>query len=125
MPMVDLVEDDKGGHEPIKDGKPALNTDGGILNHSKGMEGAECPIVMPNSLRMPTTKEETIKAANVIKDARVSTVGEGSTLNEDGGEAIKDASAGTLKECAHGYPGGKGCYLCDSDHPYRKAGGAV
>src|SRR5215218_156171 len=98
MPMVDLVEDDKGGHEPIKDAKAALNTDGGILNHSEGVEGAEWPIVMPNSLRMPTHRKETIKAANVIKDARVSTVGEGGTLNEDGGAAIKDASAGTLKE---------------------------
>jgi len=123
--MVDLVEDDKGGHELIKDAKVALNTDGGILNHSEGVEGAECPIVMPNSLSMPTHRKETIKAANVIKDARVSTVGEGSTLNEDGGEAIKDASAGTLKECAHGYLDSKGCYLCDSDHPYRKAGGAA
>src|SRR5829696_2061008 len=76
VPMVDLVEDDKGGHEPIK-------------------------------------------------DARVPKVGEGGTLNEDGDEAMKDAKAGTLKESAHGYPDGKGCYLCASDHPYRKAGGAV
>ncbi len=22
--------------------------------------------------------------------------------------------------CSHGYPGGKGCYLCDPDHPYRE-----
>src|SRR5215210_249888 len=103
----------------------ALNTDVGILNHNEGMEGAEYPIYKPNSLRMPTTIEEPIKDANVIKDARVPTVGEGGTLNEDGGETIKNAKAGTLKECAHGYPDGKGCYLCDSDHPYRKAGGAV
>src|SRR5215218_8740251 len=125
MPMVDLVEDDKGGHELIKDAKTALNTDGGILNHSEGVEGAAYPIVMPNSLRMPTHRKETIKGANVIKDARVPRVEEGGTRNEDGGEAIKNANRGTLAGCGHGYLGGKGCYLCDSDHPYRKAGGAV
>src|SRR5215217_7378050 len=75
LSMVDLVEDDKGCHEPIK-------------------------------------------------DAKVPTVGEGGTLNYGGGETIKDAKAGNLKECAHGYLGGKGCYLCDSDQLYRKAGGA-
>ena len=117
--MVDLVEDDKGGHELIKDAKVALNTDGGILNHSEGVEGAECPIVMPNSLSMPTHRKET------IKDAGVSTVGESGTLNDDGCETINNANAGTLKECDHGYSDGKGCYLCDSDHPYRKAGGAA
>ena len=123
--MVNLVEDDKGCHEPIKDAKTAINIDGGILNHSEGVGGTEYPIGKPDPLRMPTSREETIKAANVIKDARVPTEGEGGTLNEDGGEAIKNANAGTLKECGHGYPDGKGCYLCDSDHPYRKAGGAV
>ena len=50
--MVDLVEDNKGGHEPIKDAKLALNTDGGILNQSEGVGGAEYPIDKPNSLRM-------------------------------------------------------------------------
>jgi hypothetical protein len=123
--MVDLVEDDKGGHEPIKDAKLALNTDGGILNQSEGVGGAEYPIDKPNSLRMRPHRKETIKDANVVKDARVPIVGEGGTLNEDGGKTINNANAGTLKECAHGYPDGKGCYLCDSDHPYRKAGGTV
>jgi hypothetical protein len=31
---------------------------------------------------------------------------------------------GHLGECIHGLPGGKGCYLCDSGHPYRKNGRA-
>ena len=25
----------------------------------------------------------------------------------------------------YGYPWGKGCYLCDPDHPYRAKGGTV
>jgi hypothetical protein len=61
----------------------------------------------------------------VICSTSLPTIEEGGTLNEDGDEAIKNTNLGTLKECAHGYLGGKGCYLCDSDHPYRKAGGAV
>jgi hypothetical protein len=28
-------------------------------------------------------------------------------------------------ECGHGYPRGKGCYLCDPHHPYRKKEGTV
>lgn len=29
-------------------------------------------------------------------------------------------SGATAEDCIHGYPGGKGCYSCDPDHPYRK-----
>jgi hypothetical protein len=28
-------------------------------------------------------------------------------------------------ECGHGYPRGKGCYLCDPSHPYRLEQGGV
>ena len=28
-------------------------------------------------------------------------------------------------QCSHGYPRGKGCYLCDPDHSYRKKGSVV
>ena len=27
---------------------------------------------------------------------------------------------GDLPECGHGYVGGKGCFLHDPDHPYRR-----
>ena len=26
-----------------------------------------------------------------------------------------------LVRCIHGFPNGKGCYLCDADHPYRRS----
>jgi len=120
LPMVDLVEEDKRCHELIKDAKSALNKDGGILNHSEGVEGTEYPISKPDSLRMPPAEEEPIKDAKVIKDARVSTLENGGTLNQSGSKSIKYASLGNLEECTHGYLGGKGCYLCDPDHPYRK-----
>ena len=103
LPVVELVEDDKGCHDSIKDAKASSNKDGGILNHRRGVEGIESRINKPHSLRMPTAEDKPIKDANTIKDARVLTVEE----------------IGTLKECIHGYPRGKSCYLCDPDHPYR------
>lgn len=73
---------------------------------------------------MPTTVEEPIKDANPIKDATMPTLGKVGNLNQEDEETIKTANGGILKECSHGYEGGKGCYLCDPDHPYRKNGGA-
>ena len=51
---------------------------------------------------MPTTGNEPIKDANLIKDARVPTIGDVGTLNHDEAETIKDANSGSLKECIHG-----------------------
>jgi len=42
---------------------------------------------------------------------------------QDGHTPLKQ-NGGHLEECGHGYPGGKGCYLCDADHPHRKNGSA-
>ena len=109
----------------IKAAKSALHKDGGILNHNEGVEEAEYLIGKPDSLRMPTTREEPVKDAKPIKDARLPTLENGGTLNQDGGETLKNANRGTLKECSHGYSGGKGCYLCDPNHPYRKKEGVA
>jgi hypothetical protein len=126
LPVVDLVDEEiKDATELIKDAKGCQNKDGGILNHRGGVEEAENPIDKPNSLRMPTTGDEPIKDANSIKDARVPTLENGGTLNQSGSKSIKNANRGTLKECTHGYSGGKGCYLCDPNHPYRKKEGVA
>jgi RecA-family ATPase len=122
LPFVDLVDDFKDATVPIKDAKGCQNNNGGILNHAEGIEEAESRIDKPDSLRMPTTEERPIKGANLIKDATVPTVGEVGTLNQDEVEAIKNANGGSLKRCGHGYPNGKGCYLCDPEHPYPKGG---
>jgi hypothetical protein len=121
LPVVDLVDDDiKDATGLIKDAKGCQNKNGGILNHRGGVEEAKNRIYKPDSLRMPTIGEEPTKDANSIKDARVPTVGEVGTLNQGSGENIKNASRGSLKECGHGYSEGKGCYLCDPDHPHRQ-----
>jgi hypothetical protein len=125
LPLVDLVDEEiMDATVPIKDAKGCQNNSGGILNHTGGIEDAESRIDRPDYLRMPTAKERQIKGANLIKDARVPTVGEVGTLNHDEAEAIKNANCGSLKECIHGLPDGKNCYLCDPDHPYRKNGSA-
>jgi hypothetical protein len=108
LPVVELVEGIKGRQRPIKDAKPALNRDGGTLNRADGLKEGESRISEPDILRMPPNEDEPVKDANSIKDARVSTVEE----------------AGTLNECIHGFSGGEGCYLCDSNHPYRHQEGA-
>jgi hypothetical protein len=40
------------------------------------------------------------------------------------GETARDSEAfgafGDLEGCIHGYPGGRGCYLCDPEHPERQ-----
>jgi hypothetical protein len=123
LPVVDLAEDDKGCHEPIKDANPPLNKNGGILNHREAAEEEESRIDRPNSLRMPTTEEEPIKDATLIKDARLPALESSGSLNHGELETIKAASLenrGILNKCGHGYQGGKGCYLCDPDHPNRK-----
>jgi hypothetical protein len=45
------------------------------------------------------------------------------TENVQGGQGANLAEDDPLEGCNHGYPGGKGCYLCDSGHPYRKKEG--
>jgi hypothetical protein len=37
-----------------------------------------------------------------------------------GGCSLCNQDKGATEPCGHGYPEGKGCYLCDLDHPYRK-----
>jgi hypothetical protein len=115
LPVVDLVDGD------IKDAKGCQDDNGGILNHAEDSEKAESRIDKPGSLRMPHTNNGMIKDATSIKDARMPGMENGGTLNHDESEAIKGATVGILKECMHALPGGKNCYLCDPNHPYRQS----
>jgi hypothetical protein len=62
-----------------------------------------------------------VRTAAAIKGATVPQGWHPSILNRGEGENITAATVGIPKECIHGYAGGEGCYLCDVDHPYRKA----
>lgn len=125
LPAVDLVDEIKDATVPIKDAKGCQGQTGGILNHGKDAEGAEHRIGKPNVLRMPTTDEKPIKNATPIKDARMPVSENSGTLNQGYGRNIKAATGGSLKGCGHGYPDGKGCYLCDPGHPYQPREGAM
>jgi hypothetical protein len=105
LPMVELVEDDvQGGHQDVQDGHTAPKQNGGHLEQVEGTQtrglGIDKPDVQDGhvvSSRWPD-----------VQDGQRSSLPEG----------------GHLKECIHKYPGGKGCYLCDPNHPYRQKQGA-
>jgi hypothetical protein len=122
LPVVDLVEHDTGCHQEVKDAKSALNTSDGILNYDEGDEEREFRVDLEDSLRMPTAGNALVKDAKPIKDAKARLSGKSGSLSRHGG--IEHTDHENLKECGHGFPNGKGCYLCDPDHPYRKKGGA-
>ena len=125
LPVVDVVDDIKDVRAPIKDAKGRQEKNGGSLNHGEGVEEAESRIGKPSALRMPTTEEKPIKDATPIKDARLPTLENGGILNRGEAESIKAANRGSLKKCIHNRPGGKGCYLCDPNHPYRREKGGA
>jgi len=101
LPVANLADIDR--HDSFKGATSALNTNGGSLNHRSAVEEQELSIDKPNSLRLPPTEKDADLECQPFKAATVPTVEE----------------VGTLKECIHGYQGGKGCFLCDPNHPYR------
>ena len=46
-------------------------------------------------------------------------------LDGQGGQGSQRLEKGHLKRCIHDFPGGKGCYVCDLQHPYRLQSEAV
>jgi putative DNA primase/helicase len=101
LPVASLADADR--HDAVKGATSAQNDNGGSLNHSGGIEVEESRIPKPYSLRLPSSGEGTDLDCQLIKAASVPTLEE----------------VGTLKECVHGYAGGKECYVCDPNHPYR------
>ncbi len=105
LPMVELVEDDvQDGHQDVQYGHTAQKQDGGHLERIEGTQTRESGLDKPDvqdghvfSSRWPD-----------VQDGQRSSLPEG----------------GHLEDCIHDYPGGKGCYLCDPNHPYRQKQGA-
>jgi hypothetical protein len=79
--------------------------DVGPLEHDKGTEAPQSRIDKPT-----------------LQDGQLSVQG-GQELQ--GGQEGQRLEAGLLESCGHGYPKGRGCYLCDPDHPYRTKEGAL
>ena len=105
VPMVELTGDDfQGSHQDVQDGQDIPKENGGHLEQIEGSQARECSIDKPH-----------------VQDGHVASsswphVQDGHRSNLPGGDH--------LQQCGHGYPDGKGCYICDPDHPYRKNGDA-
>ena len=103
LPMVELVEDDvQGGHQDVQDGQVPLKKNVGHLEQVEGSQTRKSGIGKPG-----------VQDGHVVS-SRCPDVQDGqpSSLSENG----------HLEECGHGYPDGKGCYLCNPDHAYRQDG---
>jgi hypothetical protein len=107
LPVVELVSeaDFQGSHEGVQDGQDALRQDADYLEQVKGTQMRKYSIGTP-----------------IVQDGHVDS---SRWPNVQGGHRSSLPEGGYLKECGHGYQGGKGCYLCDLNHPYRKKGGAA
>jgi hypothetical protein len=105
LPMVKLVEDGvQGGHQDVQGGQGTLKDKVGHLEQVEGAQAREFGIDKSNHQDgqiVPSWRPD-------IQDGQRPTLPEG----------------GYLDDCIHGHEGGKGCYLCDPDHPYRKNGSA-
>jgi hypothetical protein len=106
LPMVELVEDGlQGGHQDVQDGQR------GPKENSGHLEQVRDPQTQGSRIDKPDVQDGHVLTSRWpdVQDGQLSRLPEG----------------GHLKECGHGYQAGKGCYLCDPEHPYRLKSGAT
>jgi hypothetical protein len=115
LPVVELVEDD------VQDGHVTLKQNGGHLEQVKGAQARESGLYKANvqdghvaTSRWPS-----------VQDGQRSSLPEDDHLEHPEPVHVQDGHVDHLKECGHGYTGGKGCYLCDPNHLYRKKEGTA
>jgi len=100
LPVVELGETGiRGRHQDVQDGQGGSKEDGGYLDFVGDLQTQKSPIDKPN-----------------IQDGHVNIL---RWPDVQGGQPSRLPEGGHLKECGHGFQGGKGCYLCDPEHPYR------
>ncbi len=69
-----------------------------------------------NPLYVSEEPNETLRGPSVNGSKDGTSVGPLNNFHRFGEECM----AGLEPDCLHGYTRGKGCYLCDPEHPYRK-----
>ena len=87
-----------------------------------GQHGVQGGQVVPKETVGPLERDERGKTQGFALDKPNVQGGQPSVQRGQvlqGGQEGQRLEAGTLERCGHGYEGGKGCYLCDPDHPYR------
>jgi hypothetical protein len=100
LPMVELVKDGiQGSHQAVQDGQVSPKENGGHLEQVRDSQ------IQESRIHKPDVQDGQVNASRWpdVQDGQPSSLPEG----------------GHLKECGHGFQAGKGCYLCDPEHPYR------
>jgi hypothetical protein len=105
LPVVELVEDGpQDDHVSVQGDQGAPKENGDPLEHDEGAKTRESPIGKPN-----------VQGGQGLPSRGPSV---------QGGQGSNPTENGILERCIHGHPGGKGCYLCDPNHPHRLKEGA-
>ena len=104
LPMVELVEDGIQGRQGVQDGQGGPKENVGYLEQVRDCQ----------------TQEFRIDRRNVQDGHAITS----RWSDVQDGHRSRSPEDGHLKECGHGFQAGKGCYLCDPEHPYRLKSGA-
>jgi hypothetical protein len=106
LPTVGLVEDGvQGGHQDVQGGHTAPKQNGDHLEQVEGIQTGESGIDKPD-----------VQDGHVVSSR---------WPDVQDGQRSRLPEGGHLEECIHRFSGGKGCYVCDPDHPYRKKEGTA
>jgi hypothetical protein len=92
----------KGGQSVVQDGHGAQEKTDGHLNPQIDAVARESGLPKRN-----------------IQDGQHNDLDGHEDLGGQDGQDGQRLQTGHLELCIHGFPGGKGCYLCDPQHPYR------
>jgi hypothetical protein len=103
LPVPDLVtRDDKGGQTPIQDGHSTQQENVGHLDPANDTRVPGSGLCKPD-----------------VQDGHHDDLDGHEILDGQGGQDGHRSETDYLERCIHGFAGGKGCYLCDPNHPYR------
>jgi hypothetical protein len=86
------------------------------------LQKAQAPMP-PKEIAEATGKSHALPAASAYSAYPANPSDEEGDEGKDG-KRSKGGDGTAPIICIHGYPGGRGCYLCDPDHPNRGEGGA-
>lgn len=103
LPIADLATGgDQDGQPTAQDGHAGQVKTGDHLDPQEGTATREFGLSKPN-----------------IQDDHHNDLDGHEYLDGQGGQDGQRLETGRLERCIHDFAGGKGCYLCDPNHPYR------
>jgi hypothetical protein len=103
LPIADLViRENKDGQSAVQGGHGAQEKTGGHLNPQVDAVARESGLPKRNT-----------------QDSQHNDLDGHEDLDGQDGQDGQRLETGHLERCIHDFPGGKGCYVCDPQHPYR------